>query len=65
MIDLQTAQTPVQTWKEQLYSEQLRPAPAARLAASARGIKATFAPAMQDTTAVLTKGLGSPRTDDF
>lgn len=35
------------------------------MAANPWGIKATFVPATQDATAVLTKGLGSHRTDDF
>lgn len=35
------------------------------MAASSWGIKATFVPTTQDETAVLTKGLGSHRTDDF
>lgn len=52
--------------KGQLYSKQLRHScPRSMLGCKSPGIKATFVRATQDMTAVLTKGLGSHRTDDF
>lgn len=67
MNDLHTAQTPflVLGRGSPTASSSASAAPGARLAASPWGIKATFVPTTQDAAAVLTKGLGSHRTDDF